>query len=231
MQTLSSAWHHDHPSEVLNKYTMMPNVAWPASEEVFGNQDLIKTAFRISGIFPWDKSAVHWEKLASGSLYTDKISDDGVELLPAVAEGRAEAAEATLEAMEAEEDIPEAAEMMLQARAAEEGIPEVAENIPKTAEMMLEARVTAEMMLQEVTAAEEGMDVDMEEVRQDDGERFYWQDHQLSVASVDLAEVATQASNNLTGSDLAHFVPADGSNSVDFFPEINHEEKVHLLQR
>ena len=121
---------------------------------------------------------------------------------------------------------------MLQARAAEEGIPEVAENIPKAAEMMLQARVAAEdipeaaeMMLQEVTAAEEGMDVDME-VRQDDGERFYWQDHQLTVASVE-----TQASNNLTGSGLAHFVPADGSNSVDIFPEINHEEKVHLLQR
>ena len=82
------------------------------------------------------------------------------------------------------------------------------------------------MMHRVVTAVEEGMEVDMEEARQDAGERFYWQDHQLTVASVE-----TQASNNLTGSDLAHFVPADGSNSVDIFPEINHEEKVHLLQR
>ena len=83
------------------------------------------------------------------------------------------------------------------------------------------------MMHGVVTAVEE----DMEEVRQDAGERFYWQDHQLTVASLDLAEVETKARNNLTGSDLAHFVPADGSNSVDIFPEINHEEKVHLLQR
>ena len=83
-----------------------------------------------------------------------------------------------------------------------------------------------------VTAVEERMEVDIKEVRQDAGERFYWQDHQLTVASVELAEVETQASNNpTTGSDLANFVPADGSNSVDFFPEINHEEKVHLLQR
>ena len=84
MQTLSSAWHHDHPAEVLNKYTMMPHVAWPASEDVFGNRELIKTAFRISGIYPWDKSAVHWEKLEAGSLYTDKTSEESEKLLPAV---------------------------------------------------------------------------------------------------------------------------------------------------
>ena len=45
---------------------------------------LIKTAFRISGVYPWNKSAVHWEKLEAGSLYTDKTSEESEKLLPAV---------------------------------------------------------------------------------------------------------------------------------------------------
>ena len=78
-----------------------------------------------------------------------------------------------------------------------------------------------------VTAVEE----DMEEVRQDAGERFSWQDHQLTADSGDLAEVETQASHEPTRWDLANFVPTDGSNSVNVFPKINNEEKVHLSQR
>ena len=80
------------------------------------------------------------------------------------------------------------------------------------------------MMHGVVTAVEE----DMEEVRQDAGERFYWQDHQLTADLGDLAEVETQASNNPTRSNLTNFVPTDGSN---VFPEIINAEKVHLLQR
>ena len=53
----------------MNKYTLMPNVAWHAFEEVFGNKELVKTGFRIAGLFPWDRKAVHWEKLDAGSLY------------------------------------------------------------------------------------------------------------------------------------------------------------------
>ena len=34
-----------------------------------------------------------------------------------------------------------------------------------------------------------------------------------------------------TGVDIGNFVPEDGTNLVDIFPESNHEEKVHLLQR
>ena len=89
----------------------------------------------------------------------------------------------------------------------------------------------AETMRGEVTTMEESMEVDMDEVSQAAGDRFYWQDHQLTEASVDLAEVETQASNSLTGSDLADFIPTDGSNSGNIFPEINHEEKVHYLRR
>ena len=61
------------------------------------------------------------------------------------------------------------------------------------------------------------------------------------VAIEDQAEVEIQAvetahnslffNNPPAGSDLANFVPNDGGNSVDIFPEINQEERVHLLQR
>ena len=54
-------------------------------------------------------------------------------------------------------------------------------------------------------------------------------------AEVEIQEVETAHNslffNNPAGSDLANFVPPDGGNSVDIFPEINHEERVHLLQR
>ena len=97
----------------------MPHVAWPASEEVFGNRELIQTAFRISGIFPWDRSAVHWEKLDAGSLYTDdKISEEAEELLPAVAE-------VAVEAAEAEELLPAVAEVTVEAAEATEDTLEV----------------------------------------------------------------------------------------------------------
>ena len=60
------------------------------------------------------------------------------------------------------------------------------------------------------------MEVDIEEVRQEAGERFYLQDHQLTVALVDLSSLwIWRQSNNPTGLDLAIFVPTDGSNSLD----------------
>ena len=115
----------------------MPHVAWPASEEVFGNRELIQTAFRISGIFPWNRSAVHWEKLDAGSLYTDKIAEETEELLPAEAE-------VAVEAPEAEELRPAIAEVAVEAAEAEALLPAVAEVAVEAAEAgedTLEVRV------------------------------------------------------------------------------------------
>ena len=106
MQTLSSAWHHDNPAEVLNKYSMMPHVAWPASEEVFGDRELIKTSFRISGIYPWDRTAVHWEKLDAGSLYKEKTNVEAEELLP-VTEDAVEVMEVGAEVTEVGAELTE----------------------------------------------------------------------------------------------------------------------------
>ena len=121
---------------------MMPHVAWPASEEVFANRELIQTAFRISGIFPWDRSAVHWEKLDAGSLYTDKISEETEELLPAMPE-------VAVEAAEAEELLPAIAEVAVEAAEAEALLPAVAEVAVEAAEATedtLEVRVVLNAM-------------------------------------------------------------------------------------
>ena len=45
------------------------------------------------------------------------------------------------------------------------------------------------------------------------------------------AQVEDQVNIVPTGVDIINFVPEDGTNLVDIFPESNHEEKVHLLQR
>ena len=44
------------------------------------------------------------------------------------------------------------------------------------------------------------------------------------------AKVGNQVNIVPTGVDIINFVPEDGTNLVDIFPESNHEEKVHLLQ-
>ena len=80
----------------------MPNVAWQAFEEVFSNRELLKTGFRIAGLFPWDKTAVHWEKLTAGTLYTDKTPQVEV----------AEVIEVTDEVAEVRDGEDEVAEVM-----------------------------------------------------------------------------------------------------------------------
>ena len=44
------------------------------------------------------------------------------------------------------------------------------------------------------------------------------------------AQVEDQVNIVPTGVDIINFVPEDGTNLVDIFPESNHEEKVHMLQ-
>ena len=44
------------------------------------------------------------------------------------------------------------------------------------------------------------------------------------------AQVEDQVNIVATGVDIGNFVPEDGTNLVDIFPESNHEEKVHMLQ-
>ena len=222
MQTLSSAWHHDHRGEVLTKYTMMPEVAYPAFEEIFSNRDLIKTGFRIAGLFPWNPSAVHWEKLRAGSLYVERTPEEElaaeggvVEVMP---EG-AEPVEDSAEAIEPVEIVHEVEEFMHEAGEAADIIDEVGE--------------AADIIDEAAPALEHGMDeMEVEEVRPADGERFYWQDHQLTAVATRTEEPGVPPVNIPTSSDLINFIPEPGTSVEEsVLPETNHEESVHLLQR
>ena len=53
---------------------------------------------------------------------------------------------------------------------------------------------------------------------------------QTAEVHVPPAQVEDQVNIVPTGVDIINFVPEDGTNLVDIFPESNHEEKVHLLQ-
>ena len=188
LETLSSAWHHDNKGEVLNKYTLMPNVAYQAFEEVFSNRELIKTGFRIAGLFPWNRAAVHWEKLAPGSLYAEKRSQG--------------------------------------------------EAVVVTDEMAAVIELSAEM----------AGNMDLTETRWRGTSSLWcrvrpgkmlWRRMLLGLSTSPgcqpwgLGLLENQVNNKQCScwSRHLHFVQEHGTNLVEIFPESNHEEKVHLLQR
>ena len=221
METLSSAWHHQHPGQVLTKYTLMPNVAYQAFEEVFSNRELLQTGFRIAGIFPWNRMAVHWQKLTAGTLYA-KETPQG-------------------EAMDVTDEVAEV-------RDSTDDVAEVINGAGAMAEVMDCTGAMAEVM--DRAPAVYGAHGSVRPLPQDDGtgERDYWQDHQLSgllgpvaigvansrqtpEVSVPPAQEEDQVNIGATGADILNFVPESETNLVDIFPETNHEEKLHLLQR
>ena len=50
----------------------MKEVAYPAFEAVLGKKSNIVSAFRASGLFPFDTRNVHWEKTKAADIYEDE---------------------------------------------------------------------------------------------------------------------------------------------------------------
>ena len=195
----------------------MPNVAWQAFEEVFSNRELLKTGFRIAGLFPWDKTAVHWEKLAAGTLYTDKTPQVEV----------AEVIEVTDDVAEVRDGEDEVAEVM-------EDVADVTDRAPAVDD----AHGSVRPHFQDVgTGADGGAPM---EWAQDVQDPFSLPEGPVGLGVVNSrqtpevhvppAQVEDQDNIVPTGVDIINFVPEDGTNLVDIFPESNHEEKVHMLQ-
>ena len=249
METLSSAWHHQHPGQVLTKYTLMPNVAWQAFEEVFSNRELLQTGFRIAGIFPWNRMAVHWQKLTAGTLYAKETPQgEAMDVTDEVEEFR--------DSTDDVEEVIDGTEMVAEVMNGTEAMAEVMNGVEAMAEVMNGAEAMAEV-INGTEAVAEVMDRapavydahgSVRPLPQDDGtgERDYWQDHQLTgllgpvgvansrqtpEVSVPSAQEEDQVNIVATGEDILNFVPESGTNLVDIFPESNHEEKLHLLQR
>ena len=215
LETLSSAWHHDNKGEVLNKYSLMPNVAYQAFEEVFSNRELIKTGFRIAGLFPWNRAAVHWEKLAPGSLYAEETTQE--------------------EAVVVTDEMAAVIELSDEVAADIELSDEVAGDIELVED---DALGSVRQPVQYVSLGAVGglpeewaHDVEDPSLR---GPVDPAVANNLETPEViePPAQVENQVNNApTTGADILNFVPEHGGNLVDIFPESNHEEKVHLLQR
>ena len=69
---IALAWVARNPTKPLSKYTKMKEVAYPAFEAVLGKKSNIVSAFRASGIFPFDSRNVHWEKTKAADIYEDE---------------------------------------------------------------------------------------------------------------------------------------------------------------
>ena len=225
LETLSSAWHHDNKGEVLNKYTLMPNVAYQAFEEVFSNRELIKTGFRIAGLFPWNRAAVHWEKLAPGSLYAEKRSQGEAVVVTDEMAAVTEPSDVVTEDTELSDEV--AGEIELS--------DEVAGDIELVED---DAHGSVCPPVQDVSlGAVGGLP---EEWAHDVEDPSLLGPVDPAVANnletpeviVPSAQVENQVNNApTTGADILNFVPEHGANLVDIFPASNHEEKVHLFQR
>ena len=245
METLSSAWHHDHPGEVLNKYTLMPNVAWHAFEEVFGNKELIKTGFRIAGLYPWDRKAVHWEKLDAGSLYVKEaragVTDDDE---PAVEEQEANvvAEEAALDTVEVGMAMEELETVINNVRG-HDGVvhnggnlegrqliiidPALEEEVAGSGAPSEWAHDVADPTIAGLVDPSCNNNLQAPEVSlpPGPGEMVNQAD------STPPGDGMTNSGSTPPGHDIANFVPRPGAQPEYIFPEMSHEEKLHLLHR
>ena len=89
-------WHSDNPGKVLNKVSLITEVARPAFEAVLSKRETVIKAFEKTGIFPFNPAAANREKLKTGTLFQQGDSSDVddpvtvdllVDVVPATAEG------------------------------------------------------------------------------------------------------------------------------------------------
>ena len=50
---MTHSWQRKNPNKILNKYTIMSEVAWFALEEVLKNPNTVKNGFRSAGEDVW----------------------------------------------------------------------------------------------------------------------------------------------------------------------------------
>ncbi len=235
LETLSSAWHHDNKGEVLNKYSLMPNVAYQAFEEVFSNRELIKTGFRIAGLFPWNRAAVHWEKLAPGSLYAEETTQEEAVVVTDEMAAVIELSDVVTEDTELSDEVAADIELSDEVAADIELSDEVAGDIELVED---DALGSVRQPVQYVSlGAVGGLPEEWAHNVEDPSLRgpvdpAVANNLETPEVIVPPAQVENQVNNApTTGADILNFVPEHGGNLVDIFPESNHEEKVHLLQR
>ena len=66
----SHHWTSENPGKVLNKISMITDVARPAFETALSKTETVIKAFEKTGIFPFNPAAANREKLKAGTILT-----------------------------------------------------------------------------------------------------------------------------------------------------------------
>ena len=92
IKILSHHWHGrpENAPKKLDQYSMMKHCAYDAIQKVFTNPEVVRSGFRKTGIYPWNKIQPDIRKLSAGRIFkndyvSEKVfsSDEAVSALPA----------------------------------------------------------------------------------------------------------------------------------------------------
>ena len=75
LNMLKQQWQGKHPGETLTRYTFVMECLYPAMEAVCRNTELIAKSFAVTGLCPWNPSAVARYKLKPGEIFDQETMD------------------------------------------------------------------------------------------------------------------------------------------------------------
>ena len=75
LNMLKQQWQGKHPGETLTRYTFVLECLYPAMEAVCRNTELIAKSFAVTGLCPWNPSAVARYKLKPGEIFDQETMD------------------------------------------------------------------------------------------------------------------------------------------------------------
>ena len=75
LNMMKQQWQGKHPGETLTRYTFVLECLYPAMEAVCRNTELIAKSFAVTGLCPWNPSAVARYKLKPGEIFDQETMD------------------------------------------------------------------------------------------------------------------------------------------------------------
>ena len=84
LRALIHRWHSNNPGKVLNKSTVITEVARPAFESALSRKETTIKAFEMTGIYPFNPEAPDKTKLKAGEIFQQQKSEETVVLAETV---------------------------------------------------------------------------------------------------------------------------------------------------
>ena len=78
LNMLTQQWQGKHPGENLTRYTFVLECLYPAMEAVCRNPEMIAKSFALTGLCPWNPSAVARYKLKPGEIFDQETMDEAI---------------------------------------------------------------------------------------------------------------------------------------------------------